>query len=60
MQYGKSSFGQAEMEYLWFWLNRIGIRATNKKLDTTVSIIPPKNTREVREFVGLVNYYRNL
>ena len=54
----KSSFGQTDMEYLGFWVTRIGIRPINKEVEAIVKITPPKNTKEVRAFIGIINYYR--
>ena len=53
----KSLFGQTQMEYLGFWVTLIGIRLLNKKVETIVNMMPPKNITQVREFVDLVNYY---
>ena len=39
------------MEYLGFCVTREGV---NKNM------IPPTSQMEVRQFIGLVNYYRNL
>ena len=56
----KSSFGQPHMEYLGFWGTRIGTRPINKKVESIVNMTPQNNTREVRVFVGLINYYKDI
>ena len=48
------------MEYLGFWVTRNGIRPVNKKVEAIVNMTPPNNIRQVRAFVGLVNYYRDI
>ena len=48
------------MEYLGFWVTLTGIRPINKKLEAIVNMKPPKNTKEVREFICIVNYYRDM
>ena len=55
-----SFFGQTEMEYLGFWVTRTGIRTINKKLESIVNMKPPKNTKQVCAFIGIVNYYRDM
>ena len=48
------------MEYLGFWVTRTGIRPINKKVESIVNMTPPKNTNKVREFIGIVKYYRDI
>ena len=48
------------MEYLGFWVTRNGIHPVNKKVDAIVNMTPPKNIGQVRAFVGLLNYYRDM
>ena len=48
------------MEYLGFWVTRTGIRLINKKVEAIVNMKPPKNTKYVRYFIGIVNYYRDM
>ena len=48
------------MEYLGFWVTRNGIRPVDKKVEAIVNMTPPKNMRQMRAFVGLVKYYREI
>ena len=48
------------MEYLGFWVDRTGIWPINKKVEAIVNMKPPKKTKEVCEFIGIVNYYRDM
>ena len=48
------------MEYLGFWVTQTGIKPINKKVESIVNMTPPKNKKEVREFVDIVNYYRDM
>ena len=41
-------------------MTRTGIRRINKRVEAILNMTPPKNTREVHAFVGLVNYYRDM
>ena len=56
----KSFFGQAECEYLGYWVTREGIRPQAKKVEAIEKIEAPKTVRQIRRFVGLCNYYRDL
>jgi len=56
----KSFFGRHECEYLGFWVTRDGVRPLAKKVEAINNIKPPKNQKEVRRFVGLINYYRDM
>ena len=53
-------FGKPELEYLGFWITRNGIRPLAKKVEAFLSIAPPTNKKELRRFIGLVNYYRDM
>ena len=48
------------MEYLGFWVNQSGIQPIYKKLEAIINMTPPKNMEEVRAFIGIVNYYRDM
>ena len=56
----KSFFGQSELEYLGYWISREGIQPITKKVDAIINMAPPTTTRDVRRFVGMVNYYRDM
>ena len=55
----KSSFGKFELEYLGYLITRTSIEPISKKVKAILAIKPPKTIREVRRFVGMVNYYRD-
>ena len=46
------------MEYLDFWMTRNGIQPINKKLESIVDMMPPKNKLQVIAFIVSVKYYR--
>ena len=48
------------MEYLGFLVTRNGIRPINKKVEAITNMTPPTNTKQVRLFIGLVKYYRDM
>ena len=56
----KSFFARPELEYLGYWITRNGIRPTSKKINAISNIAPPKTKKELRSFIGMVNYYRDM
>jgi len=56
----KSYFARAELEYLGYWITREGIKPLPKKVEAIQRIAPPKNKKELRGFIGIVNYYRDM
>ena len=55
----KSFFCQPELEYLGYWITRDGISPLPQKVNALRNIKPPQNKRQLRSFVGLINYYRD-
>jgi hypothetical protein len=56
----KSFFGKDELEYLGYWITRQGIQPISKKVEAIKNIAAPKTRRELRRFIGIVNYYRDM
>ena len=56
----KSFFGRPELEYLGYWISRNGIQPIAKKVEAIQNIATPKTKRELRRFIGIVNYYRDM
>jgi hypothetical protein len=56
----KSSFGKPEIEYLGFWITRNGIKPLAKKVEAIHAIAPPTNRKQLRRFIGIINYYRDM
>jgi hypothetical protein len=56
----KSFFGKPELEYLGYWITRNGIQPVAKKVEAILNIDTPKTRRELRRFIGMVNYYRDM
>ena len=56
----KSFFGKTETEYLGFWITRDGVRPVAKKVEALKNLVPPTNVKQLRRFMGLVNYYRDM
>ena len=56
----KSFFCTIETEYLGYTLTRIGIKPQQKKVQAILAISPPKQVKDLRSFLGMVQYYRDL
>ena len=56
----KCFFGQDSLEYLGYQITRQGIQPQPKKVEAIQKIKPPKNARQLRHFLGMVNYYRDM
>ena len=56
----KSYFGRDAIEYLGYWVTRNGIQPLPDKVDAMLKMEEPKTKKQLRAFVGLVNYYRDM
>jgi len=56
----KSFFGKGELEYLGYWITRKGIQPLPKKIEAILAIKPPKDKRQLRRFIGMINFYRDM
>jgi hypothetical protein len=56
----KSTFCALEIEYLGYILTRDGIKLQSNKVQAILTIQLPTNVKELRHFLGMVQYYRDL
>jgi len=56
----KSFFAREELEYLGYWITQDGINPLSKKVEAINNIAPPTTRKQVRTFIGMVNYYRDM
>jgi hypothetical protein len=56
----KSKFGAEQVEYLGHMITKDGVTPVKKKLDAILDIDVPKTKKQLRRFVGMVNYYRDM
>ncbi len=56
----KLNFCTLEMEYLGHILTRDGIKAQPNKVQVMLALGPPRNVKELRRFLGMVQYYKDL
>jgi hypothetical protein len=56
----KSFFGETEVEYLGYKITRQGIQPVATKIQAIQNLKPPTTTKQLRSFIGIVNYYRDM
>ena len=56
----KCSFAAAKVEYLGYDISRNGIHPQPKKVEAILKMQPPKTKRQLRRFLGMINYYRDM
>ncbi len=56
----KSFFCTAETEYLGYILTRGGVKPQKKKIQAILVLNLPNNVKELRQFLGMVQYYRDM
>ena len=56
----KSTFGTDEVEYLGFKLGADGIQPGTDKTKAVRDIPEPQNVKQIRQFVGLASFFRDL
>ena len=56
----KSYWAVKEVDYLGFRLTPKGILPQPRKVKAIMNMAEPKNKKELRGFIGLVNYYRHM
>jgi hypothetical protein len=56
----KSVLRAQETEYLGYILTRGGIKPQPKKVQAIFGLNPPNNVKELQQFLGMVQYYRDM
>jgi hypothetical protein len=56
----KSNFCAIETEYLGYILTREGIKPQPKKVQSILALVPPKSVKDLRRFLGMVQYYQDI
>ena len=56
----KCNFAADRVEYLGYDISKSGIHPQPKKVEAILKMQPPKTKRQLRRFLGMVNYYRDM
>eukprot|EP00957_Ditylum_brightwellii_P066957 5082371-Ditylum_brightwellii.AAC.1 len=56
----KSAWTKDQLEYFGFTISREGIKPQHKKIDAILKTAAPTNQKQVRQFLGMVNYYKDM
>jgi hypothetical protein len=56
----KCDFGESKIDYLGYEIARDGIQPQPKKVEAILKLSPPKTKRQLRHFLGMINYYRDM
>jgi hypothetical protein len=55
----KCSWAVKSVEYLGHIITTEGVKPQSKKIDAILRLTPPTNPKQLRSFIGMVNYYRD-
>ena len=56
----KCTFASDRVEYLGYDISRNGIHPQPKKVEAILKMQPPTTKKQLRRFLGMVNYYRDM
>ena len=56
----KSCFGAHKFDYLGYHVTRDGVITIPKKVEAIQDLTVPKTRKKLRQFIGMINFYRDM
>ena len=56
----KTEFLKDELDDVDYTLSQSGVKPQSNKVEAIGRILPPKNRKQLKHFLGMINYYRNM
>ena len=56
----KSCFGAHKFDYLGYHITREGVMPIPKKFEAIQSLAVQKTRKQLRQFIGMINFYRDM
>ena len=56
----KTEFLKDELDYLGYTLSQSSIQPQAKKVEAIGCILPPKSQKQLKHFLGMINYYHDM
>ena len=56
----KSCFGAQKFDYLGYHVTRDGVMTIPKKVEAVEALAVPKTRKQLRQFIGMINFYRDM
>ena len=56
----KYCFGAHKFDYLGYHVTRDGVMPIPKKVEEIQSLAVPKTRKQLRQFIGMINFYRDM
>ena len=56
----KSCFGEHKFDYLGYHVTRDGVMPIPKKVEAIQALTVPKTRKQLRQFIGMINFYQDM
>ena len=56
----KCKWAMTEVEYLGHWITRKGVQPMANKVEAILGMLRPRTRKEIRRFMGMINFYRDM